>query len=246
MPRNHNKKRNVGVIYELLLRNISHLLIQGDKIGAKKTLRIIESKFNKESELYREFRLFNALVKSTVSDSAVAAAILTEAKAAARRCDFKKLDIEKSLLIKEINHSLDDKMFYHRRVPEYKIYATIQTLLNDWRSEDRSDLSRTVQYESKIIERMLSEKEKNITIEESVDPNVDSLVVKIMTEKINEKYKDNLCSEQRDVIRSYVFSMSHDGGTSILKKVQNIKDKTIGKKFRIRGKTSRYYCLLLG
>jgi len=243
MPRNHNKKRNVGVIYELLLRNISHLLIQGDKIGAKKTLKIIESKFNKESELYREFRLFNALVKSTVSDSAVAAAILTEAKAAARRCDFKKLDIEKSLLIKEINHSLDDKMFYHRRVPEYKIYATIQTLLNDWRSEDRSDLSRTVQYESKIIERMLSEKEKNITIEESVDPNVDSLVVKIMTEKINEKYKDNLCSEQRDVIRSYVFSMSHDGGTSILEKVQNIKDKTIENLNEFEKKTDSKFLL---
>ena len=228
MPRNLTiKKEMSGIVYELLLRNISHLLIQGDKKKAQKTLKIIENSFNKESELYREFRLFNALVKSTVSDSAVAAAILTEAKSAARRCNFQKLDIEKSLLIKEINHTLNDKMFYHRRIPEYQVYATIQTLLNDWRSDDRSDFSRTVQYESKIIERMLVEKEQCQTIEENIDPDVDSLVVKIMTEKINDKYKDNLSSEQRDVIRSYVFSMSHDEGASIIEKIKAIKEQTI-------------------
>jgi len=243
MPRNHNKKRNVGIIYELLLRNISNLLIQGDKKSAKRTLKIIESRFNKDSELYREFRLFNALIKSTVSDSAVAAAILTEAKSAARRCDSRKLDREKSLLIKEINHTLGDKMFYHRRVPEYQVYATIQTLLNDWRSNDRSDLSRTVQYESKVIERMLSEKDKCQTIEENIDHDVDSLVVKIMTEKINEKYKNNFCSEQRDIIRSYVFSMSHDGGTSILEKVQNIKDQTLNSLNEFEKKTDNGFLL---
>ena len=141
MGRSHNKKRNVGIIYELLLRNISNSLVEDDKQKAAKTLKIIENRFDNSTELYKEFRLFNALAKSTISDSAVAAAILTEAKNAARRCDTYKLSKEKSYLIRDINHTLGDDNFYHRRIPEYKIYATIQTLLNEWRKEDRSDLS---------------------------------------------------------------------------------------------------------
>jgi len=35
-----------------------------------------------------------------------------------------KITLEKSMLIKEVNYKLDDTEFYHRRVPNYKIYAT--------------------------------------------------------------------------------------------------------------------------
>ena len=84
MSKAHNKKRNVGIIYELLLRNISSTLIENNRNNADKTLKLIETYFDKSTEIYKEFRLFNALVKSTVSDSAIAAAILTEAKSAAK------------------------------------------------------------------------------------------------------------------------------------------------------------------
>ena len=95
-------------------------LINEDKASAQKALDIIDCRFNNDKELYREFRLFNALVKTTVKDTSVAAAILTEAKNAARRCNIKKLNNEKSLLIKDINYILNDKNFYYRRVSEYK------------------------------------------------------------------------------------------------------------------------------
>jgi len=207
--KSHNKKRNVGIIYELLLRNISDSLIRDDKESASKALRIIESRFDKSTELYKEFRLFNALAKSTVTNTAIAAAILTEAKAAARRCNSKKLDQEKSILIKEINHNLKDKSFYHRRIPEYKTYATIQTLLNDWRSEDRSDLTRVIQYESKIIENLISEKADVAgEISDLKNEDVNSLVVKIMTEKLNARYGSSLDKDQKSILREYVFSKS--------------------------------------
>ena len=57
----HNKKRNIGIIYELLLRHMSHALIEGNKKQIKEATNIIERRFNKKSELYKEFRLFNAL-----------------------------------------------------------------------------------------------------------------------------------------------------------------------------------------
>ena len=152
MTRNHNKKRNIGLMYELLLRYISSSLVENRKKDAQTALDIVSNRFAHNTELYKEFRLFNALAKSTVSDTSVAAAILSEAKSAVRRFNIEKIDGEKSSLIREVNHKLDDSGFYHRRVPDYKIYATIQTLINEWKKGDSSDLSLTIQYEGKVVE----------------------------------------------------------------------------------------------
>ena len=227
MPKSHNKKRNVGIIYELLLRSISESLIKNDKVSAQKALKIIEKRFDKSSELYKEFRLFNALVKSTVSNSAVAAAILTEAKNASKRCNRPKLDKEKSLLIRDINHTLKDSSFYYRRIPEYKTYATIQTLLNGWRSGDRSDLAKLIQFESRAVEWLLLEKTDPISLEDNINPDVDALVVKIMTEKINTRYGDKLNEEQKEVVKDYIFSISNNKEDNIINRLSKTRDKIL-------------------
>jgi hypothetical protein len=237
MSKSHNKKRNVGIIYELLLRNISNSLIEGNQEAAQAALNIIEKRFDRSTEIYKEFRLFNALAKATVSDSSVAAAILSEAKGASRRCDRQKIDREKSLLIRDINHSLKDSSFYHRRIPEYKIYATIQTLLNDWRLEDRADLSRVVKFESSVVENLLRKK-KDTQIEDHASPDVNSLVVKIMTEKINKKYKGKLTKDQSELIQEYVFSLSEKTDERIREKLKNVKSTSIRDLDKFRDSTN--------
>tara|TARA_R110002020_G_scaffold37124_10_gene112033 strand:+ start:16014 stop:16793 length:780 start_codon:yes stop_codon:yes gene_type:complete len=200
--------------------------MEDDKDSASKALKIIEERFDKSTEIYKEFRLFNALAKSSVSNSAVAAAILTEAKSAARRCDRPKLDKEKSLLIRDINYKLADSSFYHRRIPEYKVYATIQTLLNDWRAEDSAPLTRVIQYESKVAEQLMKEK-NDISLEDQVSSDVNSLVVNIMTEKINKKYSGSLDSEQRSVLQDYVFSLSDEKDSRIRNKLHEIRESCL-------------------
>jgi len=236
MARGHNKKRNVGIIYELLLRHISEALIRDDKQSAQKALSIIETRFHKTTELYKEFRLFNALAQTTVSDTPVAASILTEAKHAARRCNTDRLDREKSLLIRDINHSLDDSAFYHRRIEEYKTYATIQTLLNGWRELDRSDLSKIVEFEGKMVEWLLLEKEVK-QLEQDVNPDVDTLVVKILSEKFNEKYGSCLNETQRDLIKSYVFSIANDEGESIKQSLAALRETVLSDLDRLQQQT---------
>ena len=82
MARNHNKKRNIGLMYELLLRYISSSLVEDKKKDAQTALDIVSSRFSQDTELYKEFRLFNAIANSTVSGPHVAASILYEAKEA--------------------------------------------------------------------------------------------------------------------------------------------------------------------
>jgi hypothetical protein len=222
----HNKKRNVGIIYELLVQHITGCIIEGDVKSAKKATRIIEQRFAKGTELYKEFRLFKALANSTVSDTHIVASILSEAKRAARNIDSNKLDKEKSDLIRDINYSLDKKDFFYQNVADYRSLGSIQIALNEWR-KDSPDLSVLIEFEKKIGEGLLSEKLNNSVekLQEEIDASKsDMLVFKLMTEKINQKYSDlsaeetekinqkysDLSAEERDIISHYAFYSTQD------------------------------------
>lgn len=224
---NHNKKRNVGIVYELLLRAVSAYLVEGDKKKAQVALDIVAKRFSKDTELFKEFRLFNALAKTRVSDTAVSAVILTESKSAARRIDQVKLDREKSMLIRDINHSLGDPMFFHRRIHNYRELATIQIALNEWALGDRSDLSKTIMVETKLVEILKSDAVQNHA-EINTNPQIDTLVVKLLSEKFNKKYAGTLTEDQRDLIKDYVL-MSNNGGPSqtMLERAQRIKKTSL-------------------
>jgi hypothetical protein len=195
----HNKKRNIGIMYELLLRHISDRLIENDKHGAEKATKIIEKRFSKNTELYKEFRLFNALAKTSVQNTEIAAAILTEAKNAARRFDCVKLEKEKSALIRDVNYTINDKSFYYRSIPDYRELANIHNMIKEWKKGDASDLKKMVLLEQKALNSLMSEKVERI---DKNSGDRDILVEKIMMNKINEKYS-NMSSTQRSIIQKY-------------------------------------------
>jgi len=186
---------------------------------------IISEHFHKGSQLYREFRLFNALAKTTVNSESLAVRILDEAKIAARDHDAKRLSKEKSGLIREISCKLK-KGFYAQNVQNYRHYATIQTLLNDWRNSGKSDIARVVKYEQSLVEWLTSEKEKP-KLDEMKNVTVDNLTVKIMTEKFNSRYGKLLNEEQKELIQDYVFTMSGGDTTEFKKRLQEIRNTAV-------------------
>ena len=212
MGKTHNKKRNVGIIFEQLIKYVSAALINENKKDAQKALEIIRIHLKPGSELYKEFRLFNALIKTRVDRESIANRILEDAKGASKRFDRTELRKQKSALIKEINHRLNDPAFYSQRVDDYRSYATIQTLLNDWRSSDSADLTRVANYENEVLSWLLSgHKDDQLSPIKHLD-DINSLSVKIMTEKFNKKYGNTLNDEQQLLIREYVFSLEKDDG----------------------------------
>ena len=90
MAKTHNKKRNVGLIYEFLVRYMAESLIDGQDDLFNDATNIFKECFRPGTELYREFRLFNALAKTTVSSKSIAASILNEARIAAKNYDIFK------------------------------------------------------------------------------------------------------------------------------------------------------------
>jgi hypothetical protein len=199
----HNKKRNVGIIYELLLKHISTKLLEGNKKDAKIATRLIEKHFKKGTELYKEFRLFNALAKSNITHTHTVASILNEAKIASRKLNKKALEKEKSLLLKDINYKIADKDFYYRSIADYRDLGVVQLSLNEWRKKDR-DVKKLVDLEVRLGELML--RDKNKINEHKYDAShSDRLVLKIMTEKFNRRYGEELTTDQKKIIEGYVF-----------------------------------------
>lgn len=202
MKSNHNKKRNIGLVYELLLRSVSSSLVEGNQEKANLSINIMKKRFAPGTEIYSEFRIFNAIMNTTVLDTSVAAGILTEAKNAIKNINYENLYIEKSKLISEINKSIKDPDFFKRKVPDYKQFATVGTVISQWRKGDKSNLTKQVMNEQRLIEFMLMEKEVLPKMSEMTDSKADNLVVKIMTEKINNTYK-GLNQEQKRILREY-------------------------------------------
>jgi hypothetical protein len=223
----HNKRRNTGLLYEFLVRTISKALVEGDQKRSAVALKVVKRYFKPGTELYKELRLVNSLVKTTVSSEAVAASIIQEAKSAARSYDVQALDREKSLLIATINKAINDDDFYDHQVNEYKIYATIQTLLNDWRTVDR-DLGRLAQYEDALLHHLVTEKvEAPDQMIAEDNPGTSRLLMKVMMKKLNEKYAGQLTEEQRGLVRAYAFSTANDDPNSIRKKLAEVKGRLL-------------------
>lgn len=218
--RTHNKKRNVGLIYEQLIRYISKNLIDGDSVEARRAIEIMKRNFAKNTELYKEFRLFNAMIKTTVPTQQIAERIVEEARKGAVSHNSEKLDREKSILIKEINKGLKIESLYDIRVPEYTQYATVQTVLNDWRSKNTAPPERIAIYESKIVDMLLQEKKQH-SLQKNTDVN--RLTVDIMTEKLNRKWGDKLTIDQMNLLRNFMNSESNGSKSNVTLQLGNIK-----------------------
>jgi hypothetical protein len=224
MSAKSKKKRNVGLLYEFLILKMSHSLVEGENKDSKRALHLMKKYFKPDSEIYKEFRLVNALHKTTVSSEAVAYNILQEAKLAARKRDRTKLEKEKSYLIDSINKSLQDPDFYDRHVDDYKILSTIHTLFEDWRSSE-PDLRRLAQYEDEVVKWLLKDKSSKVqTISEnSLSTNTARALMHVITRKLNEKYSNVLTPEQKDLLRTYAFSEANSNSEKIREKLTQIK-----------------------
>lgn len=236
MKTSHNKKRNIGLVYELLLRSISSSLVEGNQEKANVSLEIMKKRFAPGTEIYSEFRIFNAIMNTSIKDTSVAAGILTEARNAIKNIDYVRLDQEKSKLISEINKIIQDNNFYKRKIPNYREMATLGMVINQWRQGSRSNLSQQVINEQRLIEYMLSEKVEYKDIQEMTDDRADNLVVKIMTEKINESY-ESLNPEQKGILSQYAIYASDDNIDTFCSYLKEVKQNSLDALYRLKKTT---------
>ena len=220
----HNKKRNAGLLYEFLVRHMSNALLHNEMEKHSQAYKIALKHFSSGTELYREFRVFNALIQTNGLSEGVASRIISEAKSAICAQDDLVLEREKSVLIKDINYTCG-KGVYKYKVPNYKKFATIQQIFNEWRKPN-ADLGRLAKFEQQLHQWLLESKPPQAakTLDEHLDSNVSDLVLRIANKKLTEKYAKHLTGEQCAIMNDYI--MANDPA-ALIERLQKLRTEVL-------------------
>ena len=185
MNRSHNKKRNIGIIYDQIINFACLNILEENNTIAEQSLSIIKKFFRENTQLYKEYKLFKALATTNNISEQLASDIIKEARNACNNMfNANLLEKEKSMLIKELNYSFGKGKIFEQKISNYRIYATIQTLLNEWR-KNTNNFDLVTEYEIKLHENLTK---KEVLVENKKIQSVDALTYNLMKEMFSKKY----------------------------------------------------------
>jgi hypothetical protein len=200
--RRHNKKRNSALLYEFPIRHISKCLVEANKDEANKALAISKKYFAEGTALRRELDLFSAILKTNVRSKDSAQKILNAVCESASRMNVRLMDEQKSKLIREINYTLNPAV-YDYKIPNYTIYASIQTVLNEARNKNKSlDIVSKVKIEESILEHLTRNAETQEDLLK-VNPNYSNAVYKFLIQRFDKKYEGKINENQKKLLMKY-------------------------------------------
>ena len=221
----HSKYKNTGLLFELLVRQITTDTLDNNNSPAIKTLKkyFVNTELGKEYKIYEQLSNFKNL-SETKSELVISS--LLEAASKLDRAQIKK---QRYNLIKEIKKSYDVEKFFKAKVNNYKIYAALNNLIENQSSKNITP-EDTINNKITLLEHLVKEpvKTKQDTLmEEYIEypKDVKILTHRIMLEKFNEKY-DSFSSDQKAILKEVVTSIDN---TSKLRDYYNTKVEEIKK-----------------
>lgn len=237
----HSKYKNTGILFELLVRQITADTLSGKDSPA---IDLLKEYFVK-TELGREYKLYESITKSKVLTESRATMYLDTTLNSSKAFNRSTLKKQKYNLINEIKKHYDLNTFFGSQIKNYKEIAALYTLIEGVNSKDIVDNGQLINNKITLLE-YLTKTEINKTKKDEVlaefatyDKDVRSLTYRILLEKFNEKY-DGLSTEQKQVLKEFIYSVDSTPGLrnfynskiTELKKTlnsltENIKDQAI-------------------
>lgn len=200
----HSKYKNTGIIFELLVRQVTNdVLMTGDSPAVK-----ILKKYFSNSELAKEQRLYNLVNTQEKLTESKAEAVLQTIAETALKFDLPKLQKEKYNLIKEIKKHYDLESFFKNKINNYKTSAAVYTLLESYRSADYTDPKQVVNNKITLLEHLTQKEIINsenedikLFLQESKDIRI--LTYRMLIEKFNDKYS-TFSPQQKVILKEYI------------------------------------------
>lgn len=230
----HNKKKNSQIIYEQLISLATRLAMTKNPKESKYILSIIKEHFALSTELGKERKLFDAILRTEGASKEEAEAILNETLKEAERMRTKPLEREKNILINRIINEVGVELFA-LPIKDYKLLASIQILFNETRNGFRHTRPRDrVKVKNLLVENMITNPQTD-DLEE-----MDNFTYKILVSKFNEKYDTIMNKQQKEILSEWVKYLTTDDEAPILSEIakkrkmirKEIKNSLINKKHR--------------
>jgi hypothetical protein len=205
----HSKYKNTGLLFELLVRQITADTLSGKDSKAAGILK----KYFVKTELGREYKLYETLSKHKNITEGKAEIIINTVVESSKDLNRGALKRQKYNLISEIQKHYNLEEFFKTKLPNYKVFASLYTLLEIYNSENLSNPDQIIDNKMSLLEHLTS---KNITkskveddlLEEfkSYDKDLRILTYKVMLEKFNGKY-ESLNDNQKVVLKEFINSV---------------------------------------
>jgi hypothetical protein len=210
----HSKVKNTGVLFELLVRQITLEVLNGDKTENAKN--IVKEFFASGTELNKELRLYDLLLKEKYNSESKAEMFVDTVSQAHAKLNEGKLVKEKYNLIKQINEKFELEQFLSSPITNYKVLASIYKVFESKKSENY-DIKDIFNSKVTLIENIIArpstktnkiEDNKLIESYKQQDKDLRLLTYKILVETFNKKYT-NLDSNQKNLLKEYINNISN-------------------------------------
>ena len=242
----HNKQRNVGIMFEILNHAVLNEIAKGHNKAAAKILSVVKKYFMTETQISKAYRVYSQLLYSEARNPYYATRFYGNlVKEYNQAVDSQKLYNENTKLLEEISKVCDRKQIMKVSVPNYKIYASFNILINEnnikhggqyLSSRDRMDCEQNI-FEH-LVENKESKRIKEANSHHTDKPKdqlqTETLALGIALKNFDKKYGKLLTTEQKDCLVKYYTTKDERNFSNWMKKrIDNILDEVADKKSKI-------------
>jgi hypothetical protein len=235
----HSKYKNTGILFELLVRQITADTLKG---AESKAIDLLKEYFVK-TELGREYKLYESIIKSKVLNEGRANIFISTILENSKKFNRSTLRKEKYNLINEIKKHYNLESFFGSKISNYKQIAAIYTLIESHNAKEVTNLDQVNDNKITLLEFLtkteVKNTEKDNVLEEfsTYDKDLRQLTYRVLLEKFNDKY-EGLSEDQKQILKEYITAVDstpslrefYNKKVNILKsqlqvEAKNIKDK---------------------
>jgi len=215
----HSKFRNTGLLFELLVRQITSDTLEGKNSVAINILKkyFVNTELGKEYKLYEQLTAYKNL---TESKAEMVINTLVETSSKLKRSEIRK---QKYNLVKEIRDNYSVEKFFRVQVTNYKIFAALNNLIENQTSEKVTP-EITISNKITILEHLtklpvIAPVDTLLEEYKGYSKDLRVLTYRLLLDKFNDKY-DHLSTQQKEVLREVINSIDN---TDKLKEYYNTK-----------------------
>ena len=207
----HNKFRNTGILFELLVRQVA-----SDTVSDQDSLSIgLIKKYFSKSELAKEYKLYQTLVSIKILTEGKAESLINATLEISNRLNRSALRKEKYNLIKDISKMYILEEFFKSKINNYSQYAAAYSLIEAHNSLEFVEPAQVIENKVTLLEHITRKEvnKENVTdrvLEEyaKMDKGTRILAYKILLERFNSKY-NNMSDIQKSVLKEYINNISN-------------------------------------
>lgn len=210
----HSKYKNTGVLFELLVRQITADTLKGSDSPA---IDILKEYFTKTT-LGKEYKLYESVLKSKTLNEGRANMVISTILENSKRFNRASLKKQKYNLINEIKKHYNLDVFFGSKVTNYKELAAIYTLIEGYNIPSTPNANQLVENKITLLEHLTNQNVSGKDVKEDVlkefqtyDKDLRILTYQVLLEKFNTKY-DSLSTEQKQVLKEFINSVDSAPG----------------------------------